>query len=688
VSHLTLDDAATLLLQLEAGDTGDLTRLRDALTDLAFENRVALQAQPHVARAARVLGTLIKGAAEDPDAALMEVSHAIEDAMRHDSAVGVVARTVPASDAPASNARDNAFDNAPTMHSAMHSASHDGATDRLSDDADRDLIPDFIMESQESVANAERALLQLEENPTDEEAINTVFRAFHTVKGTSAFLGLSRIASFAHEAESLLSKVRDKEITYTHGCADLALRSVDMLVALLESVNVALAGDGNLPLPPQYHALLDALASYDPALDIFPATSAPRGDTGAIAVSATIPAATSSTADATIRVRTDRLDRLIDMIGELVIGQAMIAGAVTTDHGTSHELARKVSHCGKIVRELQALSMSMRMVPLRGVFQKLTRVARDTAARTGKQVQFITEGDDVEIDRTLADVIGDPLVHMVRNAVDHGIESPCDRTAAGKSAMGTVRLSAYNASGNVVVELVDDGRGLYRGALTRKAIEKGLIESDSGMSDSEVFALIFAPGFSTADTITDISGRGVGMDVVRRNIESIRGRIEIASVPGKGTTFSVRLPLTLAVTDGMLVRVGDERFVVPLTHIHMSFRPEPAMLSTVVGHGEVVLLRDELMPIVRLHELFDVPNAVKSPLDGLLMVVGDGKQRTAMLVDELLGQQQVVAKPLGAAFGKIPGVSGGAILADGRVGLILDVNETVSLLHSSPTSVS
>jgi two-component system chemotaxis sensor kinase CheA len=390
-----------------------------------------------------------------------------------------------------------------------------------------------------------------------------------------------------------------------------------------------------------------------------------------------------SNADATIRVRTDRLDRLIDMVGELVIAQSMIAGDTLFAGGKQHDLQRKVTHAGKIVRELQGLSMSMRMVPLRATFQKLTRVVRDTASKADKIVQFVTEGDDVEIDRNMVDVLSDPLVHMVRNAVDHGVEGPVEREAAGKARVGVVRLHAYHASGNVVVELKDDGRGLHRDKIVKKAIEKGLIETDKGLTDSDVFNLVFAPGFSTAEQVTDISGRGVGMDVVRRNIEKIHGRIDITSAPGKGSTFAIRLPLTLAVTDGMLVRVGDERFIIPLTHIHMSFRPEPAMLSTVVGRGEVVLLRGELLPIIRLHTLFDVTNAVQSPLDGLLMIVGDGERRQALLVDDLLGQQQVVAKTLGDGLGKVPGVSGGAILGDGRVGLILDVAETVALAQSA-----
>lgn len=655
---LTLDDAATLLLQLDATDTVELTRLRDALTDLAFENGVSLPAQPFVARAARVLGMLVNGAAADMGAAFIEVSDAIEAAMRvntgsmpaHNTAVLVVA---PTRDTPS-----------------------DENAEQLPADADRELLPDFIIESHECIAASEAALLRLEDEPSDVEAVNTVFRAFHTVKGTSAFLGLARLTAFAHEAESLLSRVREKEIAYTRSCADLSLRSVDMLKELLAAVEAALAADGALTVPVGYHELVYALAHYDasttlPAKQHATATVAPK--------SARIEAGS----DATIRVRTDRLDRLIDMVGELVIAQSMIASDELFENRTRHALQRKVAHAGKIVRELQALSMSMRMVKLRTTFQKLTRVVRDTSVKAGKEVQFVTDGNDVEIDRTLADLLGDPLVHMVRNAVDHGVEGPDERERAGKAREGVVRLSAFYASGNVVVELVDDGRGLHREKLVRTAIEKGLIESDRGMSDNDVFALIFAPGFSTADAVTDLSGRGVGMDVVRRNLESIRGRVEIRSSPGRGTTFSMRLPLTLAVTDGMLVRVGAERFVIPLTNIHMSFRPERSMLSTVAGKGEVVLLRGALMPIIRLHRLFDVVDAIESPLDGLLMIVGEGERRSALLVDELLGQQQVVAKTLGAALGKVPGVSGGAILGDGRVGLILDVNETIALERSS-----
>ena len=330
--------------------------------------------------------------------------------------------------------------------------------------------------------------------------------------------------------------------------------------------------------------------------------------------------------------------------------------------------------------------MSMRMVPLKPSFQKVARLVRDLAYKGGKLVEFVTEGEETEIDRNMVDYISDPLVHMVRNAVDHGIEFPSARTAKGKPAAGTIHLSAYHASGNVVVELRDDGRGLDRERIVQKAIARGLIESDRGMTDSDVFDLIFAPGFSTAEQVTDVSGRGVGMDVVRQNIDALRGHVEIASEPDRGCLFTIRLPLTLAITDGMLVRVGAERYIVPTINIHLSFRPERSMLSTIAGRGEMVLLRGELMPIVRVHQIFGIPGAVEDPERALLMIVGDGDRRAAVLVDELVAQHQVVTKSLRAGLGKVPAVSGGAILGDGRVGLILDVPELIALARQAPES--
>jgi two-component system chemotaxis sensor kinase CheA len=595
-------------------------------------------------------------------------------------------------------------------------------------DADAALLMEFITESRECLDKAEAALLCLESDPEDEEAVHTVFRAFHTIKGTSGFLGVAPISNLAHRAESLLGRVRDHEIRCTGRYADLALRAADMLKKLLDGLQ-AISGGAQATIPADYAGLLRVLedpeaegitddsgsSKQPPRLgDILVAEGKciredveseaetqrerPNEMTLHNSGSATLPdlaealrtqqrPGDADRMESSMRVRTDRLDRLIDMIGELVIAQSMISQDDTVMSAGHHELLKKVTHAGKIVRELHDLSLSMRMLPVKATFQKMARLVRDLAHKSGKQITFDTCGEETEIDRNMVDVVSDPLVHMVRNAVDHGIESPAAREELGKPRAGSIRLSAYHSGGNVVVELKDDGRGLNREKIIQKAIEKGLIDSENGMSDGEVYKLIFLPGFSTADRITEVSGRGVGMDVVRRNIEALRGHVEIASEPNHGSVFTLRLPLTLAITDGMLVKVGDERYIIPTVGIHLSFRPELPALSTVSGkRGEMVMLRQELLPIFRLHQLFSIRNAVEELTSGLLVVVGDGDRRCALLVDELLGQQHVVAKALGTGIGKIQGISGGAILGDGRVGLILDTSEIISLARGVAVS--
>ncbi len=673
----TLDDIAALLMQLEPSDTAELGAVRDRLMSLGG-NSAAPPPRPVralLAEAIVALDDLVAGRSPDAAAALDEIGQVIGRAMA--AADGETAPTAPA--APKAK---------PAVAQAV--ATPPGAAATLAADTDIPLTREFITESRDCLSGSESALLALESNPEDGEAINTVFRAFHTIKGTSAFLGLKDVSEFAHRAESLLSRVRDRALAYSRECADLALRSADMLRELLDTVEQALDG-GSLTRPDGYEALADELHAIEisgtmavrvesaapPALALV-ASGAPT-EPAAPAAAAKASPRKSEQAEQSVRVRTDRLDRLIDMVGELVIAQAMISQDDNVLSQGRHDLQKKVTHAGKIVRELQDLSMSMRMVPLRSTFQKLARLVRDLAYKNGKQVEFVTDGEDTEIDRNMVDIIGDPLVHMVRNALDHGLEPPDARAAAGKSRTGTVRLAAYHAGGNVIVELQDDGRGLNRDKIVQKAIEKGLIESDKGMDDRAIYNLIFAPGFSTADRITDVSGRGVGMDVVKRNVEALHGRVEITSEFGRGTTFSVRLPLTLAITDGMLVQVGAERYIVPTINILMSFRPARDSLFTIAGQGEVVMLRGEVMPIVRIHRIFGVPRASEDPVSALLMIVADGERRCALLVDELLGQHQVVAKPLGDGIGQVPGLAGGAILGDGKVGLILDVTQLCSL---------
>ncbi len=543
--------------------------------------------------------------------------------------------------------------------------------------ADPELLTEFVQESRDNLDEAEQALLSLETDPTNKETIDTVFRAFHTVKGVSAFLDLTPIKELAHSAESLLSRAREGEIRCTGGYASLALRALDGLRALIVSVDSRASAEAPLEIPATHAKLIEILGAPE-RFGIGATASESPLDTLLPAEESTAPqpqqaeAKQQTTSDSFVRVRTNRLDRLLDAVGELVIAQSMVAQDKTIADDQQMELSRKVAHTGKIVRELQDLSMSLRMMPLKATFQRMERVVRDVARKGGKKVRLTTAGADTEIDRNLVDLLADPLVHMVRNACDHGIETPEERLRAGKPEIGTVHLRAYHDSGRVVVELKDDGRGLDREKILKKAIANGLVAADRVLSDEEVYGLIFAPGFSTAAKVTDVSGRGVGMDVVQQSMRKVKGRVVIQSELGRGTTFSIHVPLTLAITDGMLVRVGNQRYIIPTVSISMSFRPEPEALKSVAGRGELVLLRGHPTPIFRLHRLFGIAGAVETPSDGILVVIGEAGDACAILVDELLGQHQVVTKSLGRGVGPVTGVSGGAILGDGRVGLILD----------------
>lgn len=572
---------------------------------------------------------------------------------------------------------------APPPPAPVARVTHDiPASDPLPEGAEAELISDFVTESFDYLEQTEEALLALESNPGDAESVNVVFRAFHTIKGVSGFLELRRISDLAHHAESLLSRVRDGGLVYTGTVADLSLRSVDALKALLDSVRAGIR-TGVMEIPAGYGALLRTLA--DPGLVARLAAEAEHGeareagaaDGGEAEAGEERRSAGNASADASVRIRTDRLDRLVDMVGELVIAHSMLAQdpAVLRERGA---LARKVDHTAKLLRELQDLSTALRMVPLKPAFRKVSRVIRDLTRKSGKPVRLVTDGEDTEIDRTMVDVLADPLVHMVRNSVDHGIETSEERVAAGKPREGVIRISAYQSGGNVVIEIADDGRGLDRDRILAKARQQGVLDSDRGLSDREVFNLIFAAGFSTAARVTELSGRGVGMDVVRRNVESLRGRVAIESTPGQGTTFSIILPLTLAITDGMVIRIGRQRFIIPSLKIVMSQRPEPSALSTVSGKGEMVLVHEELLPVIRLHRAWAIPGAVEDPTRGLLVIVGEGRRKAALLVDELVTQQQFVVKPLTGMVAATRGVAGGAIMGNGDVGLILDPDALVS----------
>lgn len=385
------------------------------------------------------------------------------------------------------------------------------------------------------------------------------------------------------------------------------------------------------------------------------------------------PAAAGGTSS--IRVDINKIDTLINMVGELVITQSML-GMIGRDLQMSRveKLHEGLAQLERHTRELQESVMQIRMVPISFSFSRFPRLVHDLSSKLGKKIELKMSGESTEVDKTVIEKIGDPLVHLVRNSLDHGIEKPDERVAAGKPETGTVHLSASHRGGNIVIEIRDDGRGLPRDKILRKAVERGLVKAEDHLSDKDVYDLIFQPGFSTADQISDVSGRGVGMDVVRRNINELGGAIEIESTPGRGSAIIIRLPLTLAILDGQTVRIGQETYIVPLVSIVESIQIKESMLNTVVGRGETFTLRDEYLPIVRMHEVFGIDDYdAKSLTDGILVVVEGEGRKCGLFVDDLLGQQQVVIKSLEANYGKVEGISGATILGDGSVALILDI---------------
>jgi len=389
------------------------------------------------------------------------------------------------------------------------------------------------------------------------------------------------------------------------------------------------------------------------------------------------PAAAAAGDQSTLRVSIEKVDQLINLVGELVITQAMLAqNSRNVDPGLYQQLTSGLADLERNTRDLQEAVMSIRMIPMSVVFNRFPRMLRDLAAKLGKKVELVTQGEATELDKGLVEKITDPLTHLVRNSCDHGIDMPADRIAKGKPEQGTITLVASHQGGSIVIEVRDDGRGLNRQKLISKAQEKG-IEADESMSDTDVWNLIFAPGFSTADQVTDVSGRGVGMDVVKKNITSLGGHVEIDSAEGYGMKVSVRLPLTLAIMDGMSVGVGDEVYILPLNSVVESSQVKADTVKTVAGSGRVVEVRGEVMPVIELEKVFEVPRFDFEHVSTIMVVVEAEGGRVALLVDELLGQQQVVVKNLESNYRKVNDVSGATIMGDGRVALILDIGSLV-----------
>jgi two-component system chemotaxis sensor kinase CheA len=538
----------------------------------------------------------------------------------------------------------------------------------MTDDA---LIAAFFEEAGELLAEFEAGLLQLEARAGDVELLDAIFRSVHTLKGNSAMLGFDAIARVSHGLEDLLDQLRKGRRPVSAPVVDALLYAADVVRTQLGH---ARRGDDATP---EERAAADDLLTTLAALhtgDELPVASPARPD-----ADGALQTATRAVESASIRVPVDKVDRLVDLVGELIITQSMIADAVA---GFAPErlssLRAAVALMDRHARELHERVMGVRMVPIRTLFGRFPRLVRDVAATVGKAAVLDIAGEDTELDRTVIEKISDPLAHLVRNAVDHGLETPDARRALGKPEVGRLALSASQQSGNIYIELADDGRGLDRDRILAKARALGLA-GDEVLTDEQVFELIFRPGFSTAETVTELSGRGVGMDVVRRNVEALGGTIAIRSARGRGTTFRITLPLTLAILDGQLLCVGAQSYVLPLASIVESVRPRRSQLVSVLGAGEAFTLRERVLPILRLHRILGVRPRSEDPTEGLLVIVEQDGAQAALLVDELLAQQQVVIKSLERHFDKVRGVAGATILGDGRVTLILDVPGLVGL---------
>ncbi len=673
----------------------------------------------------------------------------------------------------------------------------------------KELLESFLVETQEILDTLDQDLMDLESQPQNFDLLNSVFRSFHTIKGTSSFMGFEQITSITHHAEDILNRLRKAELTVTSEIVDGLLEVYDWLKILLKkaksndtepidytktlekltkiaspdaakaahieglasapaveqqaadqepgsvvdsllsdptfgkkgdyftddelsmiaaafdeiSRNMAPAGVSSVEsvvqapvAPPQAETVntstletpkpvvapppvADTPLKVTPPVPVIEAKPAPakpaapskptgRADADDKAITKTVTAA----AETTIRVDVNRLETLMDLSGELVLGRNRLAQVTQEllqrydqDHDFLRELQETSSSIDFITTELQSAIMKTRMVPISKIFQKAPRIVRDLSKEFGKDIELVLRGEETELDRGIIEELNDPLVHMLRNSCDHGIEKPTDREKTGKPGKGTLTLDAEHEGNHIVVSIIDDGKGMDAETIKGSALKKGLISADQAqtMSEREALNLIFMPGFSTAEKVTSVSGRGVGMDVVRTNIQKLKGIIEIDSKPGVGTTFTIKLPLTLAIIQGLLVRVQNEIYALPLSAVVEVVNTDLNQIYS-VNQNEVIRIRNQVFPLIRMEKVLKAPTSSDSLENRYVVVVGLADRRLGLVVDELLGQKEIVIKSLGEYLGHIRGISGSTILGDGRVIMIIDIEE---LIHSHSSSI-
>ncbi len=582
-----------------------------------------------------------------------------------------------------------------------------------------EIVESFVVETQEILENLDQDLIQLEDQPEDPDLINRIFRAVHTIKGTSGFLSFEQMSTLAHRFEDVLNKMRKGQLTFQPWMMDTLLEAYDQMKVLLQQVIDRQIQD--IPLEAILNKLKAIAEGQQPGEVVTPAANASGQPASATPPKKqkktpkkkSAPQSTSEPAaspqngnppedanavsksylsrnhqlgkviDSTIRVDVERLDNLMNLVGELVLGRNRLAQIVNNLKAeTNHqELVDTTAQIDFITSELQSAVMKTRMVQIGRIFNKFPRLVRDLSREFKKEIDLVLEGEETELDKSVIEEISDPLVHLIRNSVDHGIESPEEREKLGKPRKGMIRLGAGHEGNHIIIEVEDDGQGIDPEKIKQKAVEKGIISAEDAkeLSEAEVYNLIFMPGFSTAQQVTNVSGRGVGMDVVKTNITRLNGMITVKSQVGVGTKFILKLPLTLAIIQGLLVQVAAEVFAVPLSSVIEVVRTSRNDVHSIHGE-EVIRLREKVLPLVYVRDVYHVPGH-RQPDKFYTVVVGIANRVFGLVVDDLLGQKEIVIKPLGAYLKNTPGIAGSTILGDGRVIMILDIGEMLKLIQ-------
>jgi len=604
-------------------------------------------------------------------------------------------------------------------------------TEGFDNDEMKEIVQEFLAEAQEMLEGLDNFFVQLEARPDDTSLLNEIFRAAHSIKGSAGFIGLTRIVEVAHHAENVLNQLRQGMMKAEPAVIDIILEAMDALKLLLEEVHTGVQADVDIDtLTMKLDLLLqwgeDQASSHESTAPAAPASeeagmivppeeqeeaemeeSAPppakvaeivSRDSSPSPASPTPPAAPAASAqtegaapqssgvevDQTIRVETSRLDNVMNLVGELVLGRNRLVRLATDTSGDEDwekqqkDIAEAVIQLSRVTTDLQLAVIKTRMQPIKKVLGKFPRMVRDLSRKLGKEARLELSGEETELDKSVIEEIGDPLVHIIRNAIDHGLEMPEERLAAGKSTEGVVRISAYQEGNSIVIEISDDGHGVNVDRVRRKAIERNLISAADAdrMTTEELVNLIFLPGFSTAEKVTDVSGRGVGMDVVRTNINKINGTVEIRSQNGIGSTFVINLPLTIAIIQALMVAIGNEVYAVPLQSVVETVKITESDIRTLSG-AEVLNLRNQVLPLLRLRDEFKIPGEANESTgkNRYVVVVQLGSRSVGLVVEALPYQEEVVIKSMGPILSGIRGMAGATITGDGKVVLILDVGE-------------